>query len=255
MLKSRHKLFGKKIISKLSSYSWTSNYDWQAGGEKHSSKHRLLSNLLNFSTVSAAQTYHPYRFSGTASEPGSELTFLSQLAQSGFRTAPIVVVPAALEEHFYRLNNLPAQLAVIFKNLDLADPDEDDIEDMAPQARALLKKHYLLDEVIDVFYREIEALPRKVQVRRMAADGYTATRGRPALMKLKQLWTDDWSFDAVLDRLDAKQTFGLEARPILLHAAGDEAASSERNQKASDVLSRNVILWEHPEFGVTRVFE
>lgn len=218
---------------------------------------RFLLNLLDFSTVSAAQPYHPYLFSETAFEPGEqpgELSHLAKLAQNGFQIAPIVVVPAALEEYFYRLNNLPAQLSVIFKDLDLADPDEDDVEDMAPQAQTLLKKHYLLDEVIDIFYREIEALPSKVQVRRTGnTGGYTAIRGRPALMKFKQIWTDDWTFDAVLDRLNAEQTFGLEARPVLLHTAGDKAASSERNRQTSDLLGHNVTLWEHPEFGVTRV--
>ena len=199
--------------------------------------------------------YHPHLFLNRPAEGSGELNALTKLAENGFRLAPIVVVPAALEEHFYRLNNLPAQLAVIFKDVDLGDPDEDDVEDAVPAAQALLKKHYLLDEVIDVFYGAIRTLPSKLELRRAdAKESYSATRGRPALMKLKQLWTDDWTFEAVLARLESQQTFGLEARPVVIHSAGDEPATEKRNREASDLLGRDVTLWEYPEFGVTRVY-
>ena len=209
---------------------------------------------VHFSSVSTAP-YHPYPLLNKPAEGSGEPSALTKLAENGFRLAPIVVVPAALEEHFYRLNNLPAQLAVIFKDVDLGDPDEDDVEDAVPAAQALLKKHYLLDEVIDAFYGAVQSLPSKLELRRAdTQQGYKALRGRPTLMKLKQLWTDDWDFEAVLSRLESQQTFGLEARPTLIHTADDKPATTERSQAASERLGRSVTLWEHPEFGVTRVY-
>ena len=202
----------------------------------------------------SAAPFHPTLLSPHTPATEWEIQALLTLEKAGHQLAPIVIIPAALEKRFYRLNNLPGQLARIFQRLDLQDPDEDDVEDAVPAAQALLKKHYLLDETIDLFYAALKVLPAKVQVRRPEGSTvYTATRGRPVLMKVKQLWQDDWTFDAVMARLDKKQTFGLEARPVLLHGADEREADPEANSVASALLGESVTLWQAPE-GVTRAY-
>ncbi len=182
-----------------------------------------------------------------------EIHDLKRLADTGLDVAPILVVPASLEEHFYRLNNLPAQLSTIFAKIKPKNPDEDDLEDAVPQAQALLKRHYLLDEVIDMFYEGLEFLPERVTVRRSGSEGKTVTKGRPTLMALKDIWTEDWSFEAVLERLERHQTIGLEARATLITAKSTGKAGSEVLKQAKNVLGREVELAVNEVLGITKI--
>ena len=63
----------------------------------------------------------------------TELNYLKRLADAGLEVAPLLVVPAGLEEYFYRLNTLPAQLSTIFAKVKPKNPDEDEVEDAVPQ--------------------------------------------------------------------------------------------------------------------------
>jgi hypothetical protein len=182
-----------------------------------------------------------------------ELQDLKRLSDTGLKVAPILVVPAGLEEYFYRLNNLPAQLSTIFAKIKPKNPDEDNVEDAAPLAQALLKRHYLLDEIIDMFYEQLEFLPERVTVRRAGSDGKTVSKGRPALMALKDLWTDDWSFEAVLERLERSQTIGLEARPTLITAESTGPATNSVLSQAKSILGRAVELEINEALGITKV--
>ena len=65
-----------------------------------------------------------------------ELAALKALELAGINLAPTLIVPAAVEERFYRLNNLPEKLNSIMQDVDPDDPDEDDVEDAAPAAVA-----------------------------------------------------------------------------------------------------------------------
>ncbi len=183
----------------------------------------------------------------------SEIHQLKRLADAGLTIAPILIVPASLEEYFYRLNNLPAQLSSIFAKVKPKNPDEDEVEDAVPQAQALLKRHYLLDEVIDMFYEQLEFLPERVVVRRANSNGKTVSKGRPALMALKEVWTEDWSFEAVLARLEHTQTIGLEARPTLITAESTGQASDEVLLQAKSILGREVALETNEALGITKV--
>lgn len=182
-----------------------------------------------------------------------EVQDLKRLVDGGLMVAPILVVPASLEEYFYRLNNLPAQLSSIFAKIKTTNPDEDDVEDAAPQAQALLKRHYLLDEVIDMFYEQLEFLPERVTVRRAGGEGKTVTKGRPALMALKDVWIEDWSFEAVLDRLERTQTIGLEARPTLITTESTGEASKEVLNQVRNILGEDVELEVSNGLGITRI--
>lgn len=189
----------------------------------------------------------------------TELGALHRLARAGVRVAPSRVVPADAEETFYRLNNLPAQLRGLFADLDLTDPDEDDFEERAPEAQRLLHAHFLLDEFVDLFYAALEGLPARLRVRRSddlgaaEAAGRAVNRGRPALLALKETWTDDWSFEALWARVRASGSVALAARPLLITAAERGDAGDAEAARASALLGRSVRLLHDPEHGVTGV--
>ncbi|MEJ2665717.1 MAG: hypothetical protein P8Z81_01230 [Deinococcales bacterium] len=171
-----------------------------------------------------------------------ELATLLELARAGLPVAPVVVVPAAVEERFYRFNNLPDRLIAAFADVDPEDPDEDDVEEAVPVAQALIRQHYLLDEVIDAFYAATRNLPPELRIRRPEHDGETAARGRPALLALKHAYQRDWSFEAVWARLQARDAIALEARPVLVHGAEDRAAPQPLLARVASLLERRVAV-------------
>ena len=188
-----------------------------------------------------------------------ELAALQRLGDAGLTLAPLRVVPDEVEETFYRTNNLPAQLSNLFRGLDLSNPDEDDIEELAPEAQGLLKAHFLLDETIDLFYEGLSPLPSRVRVRRPSQTGqmdkdagYTATRGRPALIALKNTWVADWSFEALMTRLEKNHSVALQARPVLISAAGLEP-TPDLAERAAEVLGRQVAVLSDADSGITGV--
>jgi len=177
-----------------------------------------------------------------------ELALLYRLKEANIAEAQVGdlrIIPATAEEAFYKLNNLPEQLAKLFTKVDLSDPDEDDIEDIAPEAQLLFKKHYLLDEFIDVFYDSIETMDTKLSIRKLQhsstelpeGNELSATRGRPLLLKLKELWAMDWSFDAIYKRIKDTGSFGLEAQTLVIHTTNYEACSSQENELIADALA------------------
>ena len=182
-----------------------------------------------------------------------ELADLEALRAAGVRVAELIVVPAAAEERFYRLNNLPQRLRAAFAQVDSGDPDEDDVEDAFPAARTLVAESYLLDEFIDAFYDATAPLPDDLRVRRPGGEGELARRGRPSLLAYKHLLQDDWSFEAVWRRLERARSIGLEARPVVLHDAGEADADARLSSEAVDVLGAPVMLRVDRLGAVTRV--
>src|SRR5690554_3974927 len=142
---------------------------------------------------------------------GDELDRLAELHREGLAVAPIMLVPAEAQENFYRYGNLVQQLSELFLGVDPADPDEDDLEERAPQAMALITGSYLLDEVIDRFYDTVNLLPRSRRVRRPGEEGLLASGNRASLLALKRIWASDWSFASLVSRLEAERSFRLEA--------------------------------------------
>jgi hypothetical protein len=181
-----------------------------------------------------------------------ELSILVQLTEVGVTVAPTVIVPASVEDQFYRLNNLPEQLANLFRWIDPRDPDEDDLEDVVTEVQALLRSHYLLDEFIDPFYRAIQALPATVRVRRTGSGGNTVVRGRPTLMALKDLWFEDWSLESVRLRLETYQQLTIDKRSVLIQPPRELLHLESPNAKKLN-LDPSIVLYEDPEYGVTRV--
>jgi hypothetical protein len=151
--------------------------------------------------------------------PEDEVAWLWHALRSGVPVAPLVVVPAALEAEHYRLNNLPERLRKLFTGVDLADPDEDDLEELAPAAQALVRDHALLDEVIDGLYGALEGLPDEVTVRRPGQGGRVLALGRPVLLEIKRVWAEAWTEEALALRLRSEVRLAPTPRPVLVHGA------------------------------------
>ncbi|ADI14637.1 hypothetical protein [Truepera radiovictrix] len=187
-----------------------------------------------------------------------ELSALAQLQRAGLPVAPLRVLSPDAEEAFYRLNNLPAQLLKLFSGLDLTDPDEDDLEERAPEAQRLIKAHFLLDEFIDAFYAGLAPLPSQLRLRRATPpggpleSGQVALKGRPALLALKNLWAEDWSVEALLSRTAATASVGLAARAVLLVAPEQAPAEAALTARAAEVLGAPPVLTVAPS-GITGV--
>jgi hypothetical protein len=142
--------------------------------------------------------------------------------------APRVVVPAAAEAAFYRLNHLEGRLDALFDGLVSDDPDEDEIEEVAPAARRLLAEHVLLDAWIDAFYDACRPLPPRLRVRRSGEAGRAATNGRPALLALRATWAAAWEDDAIVARLQAGAPLRPEPAAAIVH--GDDRPLDARAQ-------------------------
>lgn len=213
------------------------------------------SNLMTPSLVPLAE------LSVSPEEP-AELSALRTLAAAGFQVSPLSVVPADAEETFYRLNNLPARLNALFFDLDLTDPDEDDLEERAPAAQRLVRAHFLLDEFVDLFYAGLGVLPGRVRVRRPyprrpetsePSSGRVVTRGRPALLALKETWADDWSSGALGVRTALTQSVALNAYPVLLAPPAEENVSDAETVRAEALLNARVQLLTDPVLGLSGI--
>lgn len=179
----------------------------------------------------------------TAAEVAAEweLTAILKLRAAGVAWHG-VAVPAAFEEAFYRLNNLPARLLELYRGLDPLDPDEDIVEEAEPRAMALIAQNYLLDESVDLFYDSI-AWRGPTLLRRPGSDASReAPTKRAALLALKKTYEDDWRVDAVMARLATQGALGLEARPVLL-TPSPVKPDPELGRRASTALGERVDAW------------
>lgn len=167
--------------------------------------------------------------------------------------APRVWIPAEAEEAFYRLNHLPPRLAALFASVASHDPDEDDVEELAPAARALLSGHALLDAWVDAFYERTSELGERLRVRRPGAAGRTAAAGRPALLALRRTWAEAWTDEAVLARLRARGSVALDAAPTLVQAADDVPAPPELAARVADILGGPRAAFCLPDGRLTRL--
>ena len=168
-----------------------------------------------------------------------ETSDLKQLWEAGFEISPTLIIPAEIEENYYRLNNLPEQLSLLFKYVNTQNPDEDDIEELEPLALALFKKHFLLDEIIDLFYAALEPLPSKITMRRSGStQTRTALKGRPSLIALKKLWADAWTYDALLNRIESTQSIAVEAQHVFIQAKSDYQIYND--ERVADILGKSV---------------
>lgn len=202
---------------------------------------------------SAPKRLHSPPFDPSFAGSGGEVDALERLHTAGVRLAPIALVPAAAEERFYRLNNLAERIAALFAGVALDDPDEDDIEEIAPGAQALMRSHYLLDETIDELYRAVGGLGTRLRVRRPDDAGAVALSGRPALLEVKRLWRESWAVERVMARLVAGEGLAADATPVLLHADDRQLPPGPGRDAVASVLGHGVRAYGLPNGDVTRV--
>ncbi|MEX2543042.1 MAG: hypothetical protein WD314_14645 [Trueperaceae bacterium] len=181
----------------------------------------------------------------------SEIDALQSLAAHGLPVAPTIVVPGGVEEEFYRLNNLGSRLEALFAGVDPADPDDDDVEDLAPEAERLVGSHYLLDEFIDRFYEATVGMPHEVRVRRPGHRGALATRGRESLLALKRTWSADWSFENLWERLAGGGPLLPSPGPVLVQPGPLLRLTSELERDALALAGRSLELFGDPDTGIT----
>jgi len=184
---------------------------------------------------------------------GGELEKLGRLHAAGLAVAPIMVMQASSQEDFYRYGNLVRQLSELFRGVDPADPDEDDLDEIAPAAMALVTGSYLLDEVIDEFYETVRLLPPERRVRRPGSAGLTARGDRGSLLAVKRIWADDWSFEALRTRLASTRSFVLEAQSVLLHAADEPSSDPALLGRVSEVLGERCRVWVTKGGSISRL--
>ena len=152
-------------------------------------------------------------------DDASELAWLLRAERAGLPITPMAVVPVTVETAFYQLNNLPEQLLRLFAGVVSDDPDEDDLEERAPEAIALVLGHTLLDEVIESLYEALDGLPERLVVRRAGSDGVATWRGRETLLTVKRTWSRAWHVDAIAARLRSGQGLAPQPQPLLVHDA------------------------------------
>jgi|SRR5690625_411411 len=182
-----------------------------------------------------------------------ELDRLAALHAAGLAVAPVLLVPPESEESFYRYGNLVRRLHRLFSGVDPTDPDEDDLEELAPEAMQLVTGSYLLDEVIDEFYETVAVLPEERRVRRPGQAGREARGARGSLLALKRTWAGDWSFEALSRRVPATGTFGLDARPVLVHEADAPSTDRTLTGRVREVLELEVTVHVTPDGSISRL--
>lgn len=172
----------------------------------------------------------------------AELDWLRRAEGQGVPVAPMAVVTNAVERDFYRLAGLEARVAARFADVDAIDPDEDDLEDLAPEVARWVLDAALLVEVVEGFYEALAGLPSRVVVRRPGTEGRIAIRGRPALVAVKRTWAADWSPPAIARRIARGGVWMPAPRPVLVHAA-ELHPDPEASRAASATLGRDVAAW------------
>jgi hypothetical protein len=132
------------------------------------------------------------------------------------------VFTARAEEQFYLTNNLPEQLRLIFASINPRRLDEDLLELHCKRAVKLVLDSYLLEDFIAQSYLALknskleggQMILRRPDSKLLEP----ASDRRAALIALKRVWSHDWTFDAVLKRLDSKGKVGIDARATYIFA-------------------------------------
>lgn len=155
---------------------------------------------------------------------------------------PMAIVTDVVERDFYGLAQLEARVRAHFAHVDPRDPDEDDLEELAPAVAAWVLDAALLVEVVEGFYEAQAGLQARVRVRRPGTDGVLAVRGRPALVAVKRIWAAEWSPARLAARLAAGGDWMPVPAPVLVHGA-DVRPDAAAATAASAALGRDVDAW------------
>lgn len=142
---------------------------------------------------------------------GAEIQKLQ--SQKGF------VLTALSEEQFYVSNNLPENLRELFKPINPRRLDEDLLYELTSCAQKRLLEATLLEDFIGQVYTAFDNSHFTVALTlRRPNDKHLepVKNKREVLLGLKRLWAQDWSYEAVLLRLDQNGKIGIDARAAYL---------------------------------------
>lgn len=135
----------------------------------------------------------------SASRERGEPECLQRLAAAGAPLVETWVVPAWLEDEFYRLNNLPRQLERIFAGVWGTRVDEERLAAASKRAQEALRQSYLLPERGENFVRALPAGPFVLR-RPGSLRLWRGADAQQALWALKRLWAARWEAEAVMER-------------------------------------------------------
>ncbi|TSA87215.1 hypothetical protein FNU79_04810 [Deinococcus detaillensis] len=164
----------------------------------------------------------------SAARVGQETHLLARFAA---RLPAAFVLEAEFEEAFYRRANLPEQLGKLFAPINPRRIDEDLLENLCARATPLVRTSALMDDSVQLLLRAVKnagLASGEFHLRRPTERRSESGEARPpsneVLFALKRLWATDWTFEAVLARLDRVDSvdgagsIALEARPVLIFA-------------------------------------
>ncbi|AZI43567.1 hypothetical protein EHF33_13080 [Deinococcus psychrotolerans] len=158
----------------------------------------------------------------SAARVGQETHLLARFAA---RLPAAFVLEAEFEEAFYRRANLPEQLGKLFAPINPRRIDEDLLETLCARATPLVRTSALMDDSVQLLLRAVKnagLASGEFHLRRPTERRSEGGEARPpsneVLFALKRLWATDWTFEAVLARLDGSSSIALEARPVLIFA-------------------------------------
>ena len=174
---------------------------------------------------------------------GEEARWLGMVEAAGLVVAPGMVVHASAEESFYLSNNLPEQLRKLFAHINPRRIDEDALEDACARAESMVTGSVLLEDftsLVGIALTNLRAMG-ELHMRRPGETASERGTGRPgALVALKRLWARDWSFDAVLQRIEEGGSVGMDARPTLLFTGPLGGEDPDASARAAGLLGRPV---------------
>ena len=171
--------------------------------------------------------------------------------------APGFVFTARSEEQFYLSNNLPERLRDLFAPINPRRVDEDALESLCDRAVRLLTESYMLEDFIAQAYTalgHVGLTAAALHVRREAGGGVVTGDGRRgALLALKRVWAQDWTFEATLERLDSSGSVGVDARPAYVFAGpgGLEDAALSKEVSGKTGRPARTLGWQGRVVGLT----
>lgn len=170
-----------------------------------------------------------------------EVALLRQAQALGLPLAESWVV--ALEEEFFRLNNLPERIAQLFQGVFGVRIDEERLLWAAEEAERQVRESYLLPERAEAFLAALKG-GGPFLLRRVGSGAFRLAHSpQEALFVLKRLWAEAFRVEAILARHPALLP---EPLPVLVQRAGGAVEDPFLSLDLSQALGREVVVytWE-----------
>ncbi|WP_337845452.1 hypothetical protein [Thermus sp.] len=168
-----------------------------------------------------------------------ELALLQRAKALGFPVVPTWAV--ALEEEFYRLNNLPERIERLFAGVFGVRVDEERLLWAAEEAQRSVRESYLLPERAEAFLEAVKGRGPFV-VRPLGGGPHPAPTPQEALFALKRLWAGAFRVEAILERHPRLLPPFI---PYLVQEAGEVGEDPFFSLELSKALGERVVVFAH----------